>query len=333
MADSVLRLYVKSDEYDSKLKRAAEGIKRYADECKKVGDTLEILDEGVLDFVQALGKMDTVATNSKQQLREISNALTTLTATYRELSEEDKKTDFGKGIAQGIQQLTERAGLLQDAMTDVQQSIRNAASDTRMFDQMAQGMSVVTAGFQGLTGAGKLLGIEMGNDIEVIAKLQAAMAVTNSLTTIQTALQKQSTLMQGVMAVQAKAAAAAIELEGSATKGATVAQTAFNAVAKANPYVLLATTIAAVGTAMYALSQRNKEATAAEKEQMAAVKKQQAEFQKMQSTIGSAVGSIEAKYRSLQQQWRMLNTLSEKNDFIKEHANAFKQLGLNVSSG
>ena len=332
MADSVLRLYVKSDEYDSKLKRAAEGIKRYADECKKVGGTLEILDEGVLDFVQALGKMDTVATNSKQQLREISNALTTLTATYRELSEEDKKTDFGKGIAQGIQQLTERAGLLQDAMTDVQQSIRNAASDTRMFDQMAQGMSVVTAGFQGLTGAGKLLGIEMGNDVEVIAKLQAAMAVTNSLTTIQTALQKQSALMQGVMAVQAKAAAAAIELEGSATKGATVAQTAFNAVAKANPYVLLATTIAAVGSAMYVLSQRNKEATAAEKEQIAAVKKQQAEFQKMQSTIGSAVGSIEAKYRSLQKEWSMLNTLGEKNDFIKEHANAFKQLGLSVNS-
>ena len=332
MADSVLRLYVKSDEYDSKLKRAAEGIKRYADECKKVGGTLEILDEGVLDFVQALGQMDTVASNSKQQLREISNAITNLTTTYRELTEEEKKSDFGKGLAQGIQQLTERAGLIQDAMADVQASIRNAASDTRLFDQMAQGMSVVTAGFQGLTGAGKLLGIEIGNDVEVIAKLQSAMAVTNSLTTIQTALQKQSALMQGVMAVQTNAAAAAIELEGSATKGATVAQTAFNAVAKANPYVLLATTITAVGTAMYVLSQRNKEATDAEKEQIDAAKRQQAEFKKMQSTIGSAVGSIEAKYRSLQKEWSMLSTLSEKNDFIKEHANAFKQLGLSVNS-
>ena len=66
MADSILRLKVESQEYDSKIKRAAEGIKKYADECRKVGGTLEHLDEGVLEFVQALGKMDTVATSSKQ---------------------------------------------------------------------------------------------------------------------------------------------------------------------------------------------------------------------------------------------------------------------------
>ena len=265
MADSILRLKVDSQEYDQKIKRAAEGIQQYAQKCRDAGGTLQYLDDGVLEFVQALGKMDTVATGTKQQLREMSNALTTLTQTYRGLTDEEKASPFGQELAKGIQQLTERAGQAQDAMADVQASIRNAASDTRLFDQMAQGMSVATAGFQGLTGAGKLLGIEMGNDVEVIAKLQAAMAVTNSLTTIQTALQKQSALMQGVQAVQASAAAAAQTALAAATGNATLAQKAFNVVANMNPYVALATAIVACGAALYAFSSNSKDAEKAQK--------------------------------------------------------------------
>ena len=246
MADSILRLKVDSQEYDQKIKRAAEGIQQYAQKCKDAGGTLQYLDDGVLEFVQALGKMDTVATGTKQQLREMSNALTTLTQTYRGLTDEEKASPFGQELAKGIQQLTERAGQAQDAMADVQASIRNAASDTRLFDQMAQGMSVATAGFQGLTGAGKLLGIEMGNDVEVIAKLQAAMAVTNSLTTIQTALQKQSALMQGLNAAKTSLAVVAQQAYAVATGEATVAQAAFNVVANANPYALLFTSIGLV---------------------------------------------------------------------------------------
>ena len=132
MADSILKLRVESQEYDQKIKRAAEGIQRYAQKCREAGGTLQYLDDGVLEFVQALGKMDTVATGTKQQLREMSNALTTLTQTDRGLTDEEKASPFGQELAKGIQQLTERAGQAQDAMADVQASIRNAASDTQI---------------------------------------------------------------------------------------------------------------------------------------------------------------------------------------------------------
>ena len=36
MADSILRLRVESQEYDNKLKRAAEGLQRYADGCRSI---------------------------------------------------------------------------------------------------------------------------------------------------------------------------------------------------------------------------------------------------------------------------------------------------------
>jgi hypothetical protein len=151
--------------------------------------------------------------------------------------------------------------MVKDAMADVSASINNAASDTQVFDQLAQGMNVAMAGFQGLTGAGRLLGIEMGDDVAIIAKLQAAMAVTNSLTTIQTALQKQSALMQGVLNVQKMAGAKAEALLAANTGKATVAQRAFNAVATANPYGLLLTAIGAVVGALSLFSSSTDDAS------------------------------------------------------------------------
>lgn len=261
MADNILRLRVDSAEYDSKLKRATDGIKRYADGCKAAGGTLEHLDEGVLDFVKALGQMDTVTQGTKGQLREMTQSLTDLTAVYRGLTDEEKASPFGQELSKGIQMLTERAGQARDAMADVQASIQNASSDTRVFDQVAQGASVLTAGFQGLIGAGKLLGIEMGDNVEIIAKLQAAMAVTNSLTTVQTALQKQSALMQGIVALKTTAAATAQKLLAASTGDATKAQAAYNAIANANPYVALATVIGTVVGALSLLSSGTKEVT------------------------------------------------------------------------
>ena len=243
---SVLELAVGTGQWDSGLKKAKQALDNFTSAQGGLQQALEKDNGDMTAFVKMMANMDSTAKTSKQQLREMTNVLTDFTTTYRTLTDEQKASPFGQEMAKAIQSLTERAGVLRDAMEDVQLSVRNAASDTRLFDQMAQGMSVATAGFQGLTGAGKLLGIEMGNDVEVIAKLQAAMAVTNSLTTIQTALQKQSALMQGVNAAKTALAVVAQQAYAVATGEATVAQAAFNVVANANPYALLVTSIGLV---------------------------------------------------------------------------------------
>ena len=266
MAENVLKLRVDSNEFDSKIKHAAQGIQAFAQKCRESGQGVSSADKEVMNFVQALGKMDTVSTTTKQQLREMSNALTTLTQTYRNLTDEEKASPFGQELAKGIQVLTERAGQVQDAMDDVQKSIKNASSDTRAFDQLAQGAQVATAGFQTFQGAAKLLGVEMGDNVEIIAKLQAAMAVTNGLMTIQTALQEQSALMQGVQAAQTALATAAQTAFATATGSATIAQKAFNVVANMNPYALLATAIGAAVVALAAFTSGTDEAEEAQRE-------------------------------------------------------------------
>ena len=321
---SVLELAVGTGQWDAGLKKAKQALDNFTSAQGGLQQALEKDNGDMTAFIKMMSNMDSTAKTTKQQLREMSNVLTDFTATYRTLTDEQKKSPFGQELAKGIQTLTERAGVLRDAMDDVQLSVRNAASDTRIFDQMAQGMSVATAGFQGLTDAGKLLGIEMGNDVEVIAKLQAAMAVTNSLTTIQTALQKQSALMQGVQAVQATAAATAQALYAKNTALATAAGAAFNAVAKANPYVLLASAVAAVGVALVGFSKNAKKATEATEEETEAMKQAARMADIWKNTMGSTYSSLMTKYDELKRQWQSLSSEHSKTDWIKKNKTALQ---------
>lgn len=332
MADSILRLKVESQEYDAKLKRATEGLNKYVDGCRKAGGTLEHLDDGVLDFVKALGQMDTVSQGGTQSLREMTKSITDLTLKYNSLTDSEKQSPFGVALSKSIDQLTERAGVVRDAMGDVQAAINHAASDTRVFDQISGTVSLATSTFQTFQGAAKLLGVELGDNVEVIAKLQAAMAVTNGLTQIQNALQKQSAVMQGVAALQTMANAAAQALLAKNTVAATAAGEAFNAVARMNPYVLIASAVIMAGTALVAFTRHSKEATEAEKRQAEETERLRKKQEELQQAIGRHVGDVEAKYRSLQHEWSRLTTVAEKTDFVNQQAKAFQDLGLNVKT-
>ena len=336
MADNILRLRVESQEYDAKLKRATEGLRAFTDNAKKSGQSVSAASGDVVNFVKAIGQMDAQAKNAKSELRVITQTLTELTTTYRSLTQQEQSSPFGQAMSQSISQLTERAGTLRDAMMDVNATIQHAASDTRAFDEIAAGVSFATSTFQTFQGAAKLVGIELGDNVEVLAKLQAAMAVTNGLTTIQNALQKQSALMQGLAAVQAKARLAAEALATKGTKAATVAQAAFNAVAKANPYVLLATAVAGVATAMIAFSDKTDEATDAEKRQQDETNRLNAIHQgfsdAMTSKVGESVAEVTSKFASLQVEWSMLKSEAEQKQWIDANQSAFKALGLSVNN-
>ena len=332
MADSILKLKVDNQEYDSKLKRATEGLQRYVDGCRKAGGTLAVVEDETLQFVQALGEMDTVAKGGQQSLKEMTRSLTDLTIQYRSLTDEEKNSPFGQALAKGIDQLTERAAVAKDAMVDVNAAITRAASDTRAFDQIAGATSLVTSSFQTLQGTAKLLGIDLGDNVEVIARLQAAMSVTMGLTQMQNALQKESAVMQGVAALQTKANAAAQLLLAKNTAVATAAGEAFNVVARMNPYVLIASAVIAAGSALVMFARHSQKAAEAEKQQAEETDRLRKKMEEMQNAIGRHVGDVEAKYRSLQHEWSRLTTEAEKTDFVKEQSNAFKDLGLNVSS-
>ena len=137
MAESILRLKVESQEYDNKLKRAAEGLTRYAEQCRKAGGTLQYVDEGVLEFTRSLGKMDTVATTTRGKLAELTKTYTELSAQYRKMTDEEKQGEYGKALAASLDQLRGRIQSSKQELDEINQSINGGGGLTSSLDALA----------------------------------------------------------------------------------------------------------------------------------------------------------------------------------------------------
>ena len=276
--------------------------------------------------------------NYRRQLMQLTQQLTDLTVNYRNLSDEEKQSEFGIALAQRIDELTTKASMFKDAMLDVQQSISESASDTANWDAFQQLVDVSTSVLQSFTGVAGLSEESVEGLTRTIAAMQTIGAASNTVIKIGNALQKQSALMLGVRRVQELAAASAIkvktaaEVKGkAATVAATAAQKALNTVAKANPYVLLASAVIALGTALVAFAKKSSEATKAEKARKEAAEEAAENVKDARSKEAKAVGEVTAKYRILQLEYSKLDQ-NDKTTWIKDNATAFDNLGLKINS-
>ena len=137
MADSILRLRVDSQEYDNKLKRAAEGIQRYAEGCRKAGGTLTQLDEGVEQFVKELGNMETVSNSARGKIGEMTKAFTELSVQYNKLTDEEKASPFGKALSESLNTLKGRIQEGKTELDDINKSLNGGGGLKDALDQVA----------------------------------------------------------------------------------------------------------------------------------------------------------------------------------------------------
>lgn len=109
MADSILKLKVESSEYDAKLKKAAEGIRHLADVAHKGGGDLTGLEKAELDYIKALGSMETKSRTASGQVRELANTYKELKVVYNQLNDVEKADEGGKALAASLTTLKQRA--------------------------------------------------------------------------------------------------------------------------------------------------------------------------------------------------------------------------------
>lgn len=224
------------------------------------GSTLETINNKIEENNKKIEESGQSNASLKKDLKELVLEIANLSIEYAKLTEEEKNSAEGQELKEKIQDLTNKAGELKDAISDTNQAIANAASDTRGFDQLGGALQLAIDGFGLATGAAAMFGVSSEEAAEIQTKLQAAIAASNAMSKIQTALQKQSALMQGVANLQTKAGAIAIKLKTAAegkgvvtTKLLTAAQWLFNKACYANPIGLLVLAIMACIAAAYAL--------------------------------------------------------------------------------
>lgn len=280
------------------------------------------------------------AESMRSRLRELRETIYNLEIEWRTMTDEQRKSDFGVALRKQLESAKKEGGDLADIMGDVQRAIQSEANDTGKFSALSEGINLAVSSATALTGAMELLGVSEEGAEKVQAQIQAGLAISNGLMQAQNVLQKESNLMiqigniQRWAQVKAEAAANVAKNAGTvATIKATVAQRAFNLVAKANPYVLLATAIVTVVGALFLFAKRSDDA----KQKQEELNKEIERGKKVQEAYtGAFVDSATDSYNSFQRLRTMYNALGNdmaaKRKFIVDNKDAFRALGLEITS-
>ena len=165
--------------------------------------------------------------------------------------------DAGLAGTQVFQDMADAAGGLQDAVQDTSARIQALGSDTFALDAGVQVIQGVAGAFSVAQGAAALFGDENKELQQALLKVNAAMAILQGITQIQTVLQGESSAsiavgiaLQRIQALQTDLQAAAESRFILIRYGAIVAQKALNIVMALNPAGALLLTISAVAGAL-----------------------------------------------------------------------------------
>ena len=139
--------------------------------------------------------------SAKQRLREMQKELIAM-------------AEAGQQGTDAFKRLEQQAGSLKDEIADVNQRIKNLASDTKTIDAFVGAVQGIAAGFQIAQGAAALFGDENEDLQKAMLKVQGAMALANGVQQVANLLQKESAVMMGANTLATKAYALVV---GTAT--------------------------------------------------------------------------------------------------------------------
>lgn len=181
MADVITRLKVESTEYDSKIKRASQGLLQMEQACRKVGGTLAILEKDELEFVKGLGQMQTVSKGARGQISELTKAFTDLSLQYKRLTDEEKQGDFGKALSSSLDQLKTRIQDTKKDLADINQELSGSKFGQfgGLIDSVGQKMGINANLTELLTSKTALMTAGIGAGIAIVGQAADAWARYN----------------------------------------------------------------------------------------------------------------------------------------------------------
>ena len=309
------------------------------------------IDANVQGFVDGMNQASSSAQRYESDTRKISEStinfrkefikakreVQNLAAGYNQLDKEAKKSAFGREMARQLQEAKDKAAEFVDLQGDLNTELKNLASDTRTLDLLSEGFGVIGDSVSTAMG---VIAQFTGNEEDAQKAVVMFTTVTSALsavTRIQNALQMQSNTMLAVTRIQNLAATAATNLKTAAegksivtTKAATVAQALFNKVAYANPYVLLAVAITGVIAALAAFIIFSGKAEDAQEAENKAKERAQAVNDAYYDTYNNNLSETLGNYTKLQVEWKNLKSEGEKNQWIKDNADKFHELGYEI---
>jgi len=165
-ADVITRFKLETTQFDSKLRDAAKGLKEVAHQAELGGKGFTGFNQKAIDAARALGTIESGANNTKDKLKDLVGSFNDAAKAYNNLSKEQQQSDFGKAMAQSLEQLQQR---IKDTKQELY-GLGNAVEDVK---QKSGGGLFGEGGFTGM------LQVAGGNLLASgIQKIGSAMADT-----------------------------------------------------------------------------------------------------------------------------------------------------------
>lgn len=303
---------------------------------------MQAASQSAQQYETDMRKVSDSTVNFNQELRKAKKEAQNLAAGYAKLDAAAKQSAFGQEMKRQLDAAKQAAADYIDMQGDLQQELRNMASDTHTLDMLAEGIGVIGDVASSSLG---IIAQFTGNEEDArkaVVAFTTAQSVLGTVTKLQNALQAQSNTMMAVSKVQTLAAAAATNIKAAAegknvvvTKAAAAAQALFNKIAMANPYVLLATAIAGVVTALTLFISSNSKAEDAEDKMQKEIEETNKKIQEQREAYVNASASYmqtATKIDHLRSAYLSCNDEMKKTAILKEAGEEFKKLGISVNS-
>ena len=123
MADNIIKLKVDSDEYQSKIKRASQGLQALGRSLHDAGKNFADADEKQVEFAKELGKMQTVSNTARGKISELSAAFVNLKSDYLNMTEAEKQSPIGQAMAKSLDELKNRTIAAKQELEDLNKEL------------------------------------------------------------------------------------------------------------------------------------------------------------------------------------------------------------------
>lgn len=320
--------------------QTASGIDKIQEKFEKIQNSSAPLKRQLRDLQAIMAKMNMNGLSNTSQFTEIaeyagkikdaiSDASNAVSKYASDTSNLDAMASAFQGISGAVSLATGAMNLFGAENEDVKEAILKVQSAMALLNGVQAIANTLNKDSALML---KLKSIWYSTNTAATTANTTAEAANTVATTTNTTAEVANTAVTVTNTVATKANTRAEVIRTSVTKAATLAQKAFNIVASANPYVLLATAVAAVGAAFIAFAGDSDKATDSMKEQQESIKRLAAEHTHAQETIAKRIADTRAKFIELAVQWRNLKTEAQQLAWIENNKNAFHQLGLNIRS-
>ena len=118
MADVITRFKLETTQYESKLRDSSKALAAVSKQAELAGNDFAKFTQNSVEAAKALGNTAVGATNAKDKVKELVDAYNQVAKAYNILTDEQKKSDFGKAMAQSLGQLQDRIKEAKAEMTD-----------------------------------------------------------------------------------------------------------------------------------------------------------------------------------------------------------------------